>query len=1201
MTATRNPPEAPRDGLWQTLDAGAKRLRGLNLSRPTDSFNKTVLKLFRERDPSQTLDAIEKVTLELGQIADILQETYQNSRQAEQAEAAAEPFGTAWMNALRRKLETSRNAGDDGWFGLWVSAWADALSALRLRRCDEIVALVDPASPGADLGSDLKTVSARLGEDQPLAALPAIQNILARTTVPADAATSSRVLRTRILRRFAKDLAGAGEAASTAVAGAARADHPLRTLALIVQAEVQQDREQLDDARRILDTAMGTEDATLDLLLALGSLALAEQRFGQANELYDAAVLRFGAEVIEPRLLREVPGNLLWRWARQLAATDKSGALGVLDEALKRGIKGKGAFPEKKATAERAQILEDLGRHDEAAGAYHSAGDQYAQSESPKAVGLFQKARELDPMVAKYHWSYGDALRLRATDLAGRVDRDIMDHARHALEDGFALAAPGRKHAWALASYALVLDSLGDPADPAVQIERALLLAPDYMIGFWLLSMVLRKRGFVEEALAAAREAYKRDDGDFRAVGQLDLALRDHGDLKAALRVMDGYLQSGGNDPEALIHKSGLLLRMNEPSRALESLAETSDDSANVVYRRATAHDCLGHETEARRCFEDLWNRREDLGNPALAAWSAYRIGLLDEAAERFTELAEPTAPMPDALFDISLAQIRLVRGDLGKDDITAGGRMLTAAIDRVDIVDDLQWVALDLPLVRRDVSGKPHEASVLRILAAAEDQIKDRCAVLRGRRRDSGLPAVRLASARTALASKRFDVAFGLYLDFVRQGDPPEARLGMTSVMQCLLDEGDERLQAGGLPAASAEWDPLKPALGLLSHEEPAYQALQARLGLAALEQDGPSDEEANTLLAACTEQAIVEALQKFARNVPTLWAHHDGLNTMAAADTRPAGERAKFRSAAAAIPLGSVYALNQGLMTGSAVLPAVSPIEIALGAAHTRLVDSDEITRGIRGVRSRLTDETGVQIPGVGVRDTAGESPEAVEYLIYDRPVARVTIPAEVQNARSVADVILAHFERAIRDNLFRLISVDDVDLWRQGWNVLDTPEWEPLWTKIDEFARLRLARLLRMLLREGLAISDRNSILDGFAEAENSGPSDALRALGVIRRKLYPAILGPDRDIEIHALPEQLEARVRAGLPLGRWSEWELDRISATSLAKDLRQWCAEQFPSGPGAVKVANWPARPFVWHLLAAVRPRIYVVAREELP
>ena len=1016
------------------------------------------------------------------------------------------------------------------------------------------------------------------------------------------AATKLRILRTRILRRFAKDLDEAAEAAAAAVTGAAGADHPLRALAFIVQAEVHQDREQLDDAGRILDAAMGTEDATLDLLLAMASLALASQRFGQGNELYDAAVLRFGAEVIEPRLLREVPGNLLWRWSRQLAATDKPGALRVLEEALQRGINGKGAFPAKKAMAERAQILEDLGRREEAAGVYHSAGDQYARSESPKAAGLFQKACELAPKVANYHWSYGDALRLQATDPAGRVDRETMSGARAGLEAGFAVAAPGKKHAWALASYALVLDSLGDPGDRAVQFERALLLDPDYMIGIWLLSMLLRKGGFVDEALAAAREAHQRDDRDFRAVGQLDLALRDHGDLVAALEVVDGYLQSGGTNPEAIINKSGLLLRMNEPRRALEFLGETSIDSAALVYRRGTAYECLDQEIEARRGYEDLWNRREDLGNTAIAAWSGYRIGRLDEAVEMFADLASHATLASSALLDLYLAQVRLVRGDQGRDDVAAGGRILAAAIERTNIVDDLQWLArLEFPLVRRDVSGKPHEASVLEILAAAAEQVRDRCVVLRGRHRDSGLPAARLARARTAFASRHYDVAFGIYLDFVRQGDPPEARLGMTAAMQRLLDKGDELLHVDGPPAARAEWESLTPALGLLSDEEPTYQALQARLGLAALEQDGPSDEAASTLLGACTEQAIVEALQKFARNVPTLWAHHDGLSTMAAADTRSAEERAKFRSAAAAIPLGSIYALNQALMTGSAALPAVSPIEIALAAAHARLADSDEVVLGIREVRSRLTDETGVQIPGVGVRHMAGESPEAVEYLIYDRPVARLTIPVDAQNTRGAADVILAHFERAIRDNLFRLISVDDVDLWRQGWNVLNTGEWEPLGTKTDAFARLRLARLLRMLLREGLPISDRNSILGGFAEAEESGRSDALEALGVIRRKLFPAILGPDLDVEIHALPEHLEARVAAGLSSVSWSQWELDRMSAASLAEDLRQWCAEQFRSGPGAVEVASRRTRPIVWHLLAPVRPRIYIVAKEELP
>ena len=195
-----------------------------------------------------------------------------------------------------------------------------------------------------------------------------------------------------------------------------------------------------------------------------------------------------------------------------------------------------------------------------------SAGDEYAKSASPKAVGLFQKACELDPTVAKYHWSYGDALRLQAISPAGRVDRDAMNQAWQALEAGFAVATPGKKHAWALASYALVLDSLGGPGDPALQIERALLLDPGYTIGFWLLSMLLRNEVTLTRRWPPRERHTERDDADFRAVGQLDMALRDHGDLGEALQIIDGYLRSGGTDPEAPVHKSGLLLRINEPT-----------------------------------------------------------------------------------------------------------------------------------------------------------------------------------------------------------------------------------------------------------------------------------------------------------------------------------------------------------------------------------------------------------------------------------------------------------------------------------------------------------------------------------------------------------------------------------------------------------------------------------------------------------
>ena len=118
-----------------------------------------MLQLFKERDPALTLDAIEKVTLELSQIATILQETYQIGREAEQAEGGCRSVRDGIAERAAPQAGTVAHAGDNAWFELWISAWAEALSALRWSRCDEIVALANPASPGGDLGRDLKAVS----------------------------------------------------------------------------------------------------------------------------------------------------------------------------------------------------------------------------------------------------------------------------------------------------------------------------------------------------------------------------------------------------------------------------------------------------------------------------------------------------------------------------------------------------------------------------------------------------------------------------------------------------------------------------------------------------------------------------------------------------------------------------------------------------------------------------------------------------------------------------------------------------------------------------------------------------------------------------------------------------------------------------------------------------------------------------------
>jgi hypothetical protein len=123
----------------------------------------------------------------------------------------------------------------------------------------------------------------------------------------------------------------------------------------------------------------------------------------------------------------------------------------------------------------------------------------------------------------------------------------------------------------------------------------------------------------------------------------------------------------------------------------------------------------------------------------------------------------------------------------------------------------------------------------------------------------------------------------------------------------------------------------------------------------------------------------------------------------------------------------------------------------------------------------------------------------------------------------------------------------------------------------------------------------------ILDQFVAGELDGQSDPLMLLRRTRRKLYPAIIGPDPGATVHAVPEQLQARVAAGLRSEDGTLWEMDRTATNALIDDLRGWRETALPPGPVAVRVADWRVRPYLWHLLADRRPRIYVLADEELP
>jgi tetratricopeptide (TPR) repeat protein len=1190
--------EGRREKMQQALDEGAEQLRELKLSRSARSLTTLALKVFKQREPTDTLNSIEGFRRDIAEIDKVLGEIYQRGLQAEKAEAMAEPFGDAWMSNLKRRLDRGTSqTKPNAWFIEWLDGWSDALAASQWACCVAIAALTEAGVDRPVTQAHLSGIATHLQLGQPERALPALAEILAVQEIPAKAATRLRVLRSRILRRVLYDVSGAVKCAAEAVLLSVAADEPTRTLAHVAQAEAYQEDNRFADAHELLDETFASEAVIPDLFVAAGRLAAAERGFSRANEFYDAAALRFGAEMAEPHLLREVPGNLLWRTGRQVAKTDKEVALQLISKALDVGIQGDSANPDRTALREKAQLLEDLGRDTEAAATYRDAAEKYA-SGSGRALRLHEKAHVLAPQDAHYHWTYGEALRSRTVDADGVVDVNALKEAKALLDEGFALAAPGPQDAWALVSAALAADTLRDDPDPTILVERALLLNPSYERGYAFLAILLRDRGFVTEAAAAARQGYAVDSRDSVTTQQHAVMLADLGSYREALKILDRYLALYPVVPELVLTKITMHMRLEEYDTAIGSLDQIDLDGETTHFIRGVCYSAAGREDDERRCFEAVWEGREKSKRQGYLGWSAYRIGLLDEAVQILSELIEHGSTTWSNHLD--LGQVRLVRGNQAEDDLGAGAERLLTAIDGATLADDLiQMATIELPLARKAVRGQPHEQHVQAILDEVRRQVDGRCAQLRTMVRPVGQLAGRLAHGRTAVADKRFDEALPIYLDLARAADPPEARSGLRAAADGLLHEGDLRLAHGDLATARIFWDKLIPAASLFPPGDAFTRALQARSALSLLELNGPADEEAVRLLQDCDERSLSNALQYFARDVPTLWQHRDGLRVIAARAGLRASQRATLTACSQNVPFETVYSLSGGAVSNQAVFPLVGAVELALGRNHVDLINSVGLREGIPALRERLAAETGVRIPGVRVYGEERLPPDTAQFLVYEQAVGGLDVPA---GENSPADVILSRFGQVLRDNLFRLISVDEVDMWAAGWEVLTTADAaaDPVWGPPDAPARLRLARLLRMLLREGIPINDRDKILDAFRSVEESGTTGPLETLAEVRPCLYPSILGPDRSARIWPLPSDLETRMAAGLA-PEAPVWALPRDDAAALVRELRRWRRQELPPASVTLSVREARIRPFLWRLLAADRPVIYVVAEGELP
>ncbi|MGB3438401.1 MAG: hypothetical protein WBA97_06565 [Actinophytocola sp.] len=1180
------------DGRRQEMEAaladGKARLAELRLSRLGRYSAEVALKLFQGRDPENALDSVQSLRVELGQIQTVLAEIYNRGLAAEHQEAARNPFGDAWTTVARRRLAGITDA--EAWRDEWLATWSEALAALRFETADAIAKIDNTHADVADLRPRLLSVTHDLESADWQSAVAGVDGVLGLGIARTASDTRLRVLTCRILRRRLDNLDAAETAAIEAMGRTAHADAEFHDLAVAAVAEIRFDREEWDGVRELTDDALDRDVGAADLLIVAGRLAEAQARYSDARDCYDAVALRFGPPAGAGALYVETPGTLLWRLARQIRWLDGFGALDLIDRALVEGVTGKGADPERRVILDRARILDQLEQRTEAARAYHEAGERYAWTGSDRALDLFERAVHLDEDNPLFRWSLGESLRQRATAREWAIDRDRLQRAKVELDKGFALAPPAAHDAWAFASLALVDEALDIPGDPALLFERALLRSPGYARAYALLAVVLRLHGYYAEAMTIAAAGYWRDPDDAYIAMIHTYSLLDMGDMDTAQQVVDESRRHNGFDLELSVAQANIHLRRRKPAAALESLEE-ADDEPGTRFERAVCHAALGNLDEERKLYELILADADDTTHPSLRAWADYRLGSPDLAIEELSLIDElPGRPVTTSGMD--LAQMLLLRESA--DDVEAGRELLLSSIEASRTIGNLSHLAsYELPLLIETVAGTPREAAVRHACAEATGACDRRIEALRNRRRPDDRPSVRLALARMAMTEHDHRRAAALYVPFCQDGDPPEVTDRLSELAERLMSDGDALLSAGDLAAAQEVWEWLRDKVVALLGDH-LGDGVRTRLALCDVDAARPGAASTAAQLRRTDEGSLSEVVRKFTRDVPSLWTHVDGLGEVFADEptSSPVADVTRRRGL-----YSKVYALGRDAVPEFAMSPFVSAIEVVLGGGLAHLTASSEIERRIRAQCDRMTDEMGVLVPGIGVRVQHDLGPHAASFQVYGRTMATVTLPGDQPDDLTP---VLSRLEDVLRDNLFRWISVEDLELWNAGWDASSYhADGDQSWLPQDPEGRLRLARLLRLLVREGVPIRDRETIGQSFAATATTDPYELLTAA---RRRLYPWILGTagGEPAEPAPLPGDLEARVADGLD-GDGSTWAMSRAGAIGLIDDLRAWRTSALPDVQVAIRTASLAIRPYVWRLLAAERPRVFVVAREELP
>ena len=799
--------------------------------------------------------------------------------------------------------------------------------------------------------------------------------------------------------------------------------------------------------------------------------------------------------------------------------------------------------------------------------------------------------------------------------------------------------------------------------DAAALTERAVLLDGTYTLGWALLALLHNGIGNPRTALAAAERALAEDSSHSMALEQRTAALvsleRTDEAARAARLLTDG-------SPSGLWPRLSALLLAHQPDAGLSLLSGLPvDDDASLRWYRSVCNKYLNREAAEKEDLRWIWEHRDDnllMISPGGVAWAGYRLGYYDSAEELYRqilELRDQSVLDPDTACD--LGQLLLERGDAARQDFSEGEALLRAGIGQHVLFSLTLLAEVELPQLLRRVAGKPHAGKVAAIIDDVLVLLHQRHAALADRSvtaetemqqalgfgladDDSGDgpvgPAARVGPARTAdlvagddawrsarqqaahavlgwlaTAKKRWRDAAEAYAALGRASFP-EAALGFTAAVAAMRAEADEMARSGDLQGARAQYGWLAEQVAAHAPDEQQLRSgLLCRLAMASVASGDADAARRNFELAAGLRTGDEKGAdgpraltQIFAGSVPAFWALTDALTVVGMAD--PAltdGARALVDDILAALSLDDIYRTRGSDVDSSKTFPLTNIVVLKLG---TGLIPADTGERWplfgtlLPQMRDRIDQAYGIRTPGINVRSDAALALTGFEIILDGATVrsGEITPAPHPPGEPPPLDDAVAELEDVLIGNLARLLGPDDLATW-----VSSSPDNSPADGVVQEAfsdaeTRLRMQRVLQLLLREGVPITDRRSVLEAVATAVTDG-ADTFTALRSVRLRLARALPGTAPGTRLEQLPSALEDAVarhlRAGeLPATSSLVWQAPRTEAYKLVEQLQEYLSS-LPAG-AAVFVGDPVVRSFVVRLLAGARLRRRVLTKDEM-